>query len=90
MPVHKYTILQVCVICLLVSILGVRLVSQYPEWFNGAGRNLDGGRQSDRFITLGSATSTEEGFLITLSRYSAGQPDWMFVSRRLELVMRSR
>jgi tungstate transport system substrate-binding protein len=59
MPAHKYTILQISIICFLVSVLGVRLVSQYPDWFNGAGRN-----SNDRFITLGSATSAEDsGFL---------------------------
>jgi tungstate transport system substrate-binding protein len=64
MPAHKYTILQISIICFLVAVLGVRVVSQYPDWFNGAGRNLNGAQNTDRFITLGSATSTEDsGFL---------------------------
>jgi ABC-type tungstate transport system permease subunit len=64
MPAHRYTILQISIICFLVAVLGVRLVSQYPDWFNGAGRNLNGAQNTDRFITLGSATSTEDsGFL---------------------------
>jgi tungstate transport system substrate-binding protein len=64
MPAHKYTILQISIICFLVAVLGVRLVSQYPDWFNGAGRNFNGAQSTGRFITLGSATSTEDsGFL---------------------------
>jgi tungstate transport system substrate-binding protein len=67
MPAHKYTILQIGIICFLTAIIGVRLVSQFPEWFNGQGRNslLTSARQSAApFITLGSATSTEDsGFL---------------------------
>jgi hypothetical protein len=64
MPSNRDTLLQIGVICFLIAIIGVRLVSQYPVWFNGAGRNIDGARGSDRFITLASATSTEDsGFL---------------------------
>jgi tungstate transport system substrate-binding protein len=64
MPAHRYTILQIGIICFLTAIIGVRLVSQYPGWFNGAGRNIDGSQGSDRFIILASATSTEDsGFL---------------------------
>ena len=67
MPAHKYTILQIGIICFLTAIIGVRLVSQFPEWFNGRGRNslLTSATQSAApFITLGSATSTEDsGFL---------------------------
>ena len=67
MPALKYTILQICIICFLISIIGVRLVSQYPEWFNGQGRNslhTSATQVSGPFITLGSATSTEDsGFL---------------------------
>src|SRR6266436_7887785 len=62
MPTHKYTTLQISIICFLISVLGVRLVSQYPDWFDGAGRNLlnTAAQGSERFITLGSATSTED------------------------------
>ena len=38
MPTNKYTIVQIGVICFLIAIIGVRLVSQYPEWFNGEAR----------------------------------------------------
>jgi len=55
MPAHKQTMLQICIICVLCYVLGLRLVWQYPEFFNGAGHN-----STDRFITLGSATSTED------------------------------
>jgi tungstate transport system substrate-binding protein len=67
MPAHKYTILQVGIICFLTAIIGVRLVSQFPEWFNGQGRNslqTSATQSAAPFITLGSATSTEDsGFL---------------------------
>jgi hypothetical protein len=83
MPAHKHTMLQICIICVLCYVLGLRLVWQYPEFFNGAGHN-----NTDRFITLGSATSTEDsGFLITSSRYSEPQPDKTFTLRRLEPAM---
>jgi hypothetical protein len=63
MPANKYTIVQIGVICFLIAIIGVRLVSQYPEWFNGeARRKLHTSiRQSaESFITVGSATSTKD------------------------------
>ena len=67
MPAHKYTILQIGIICFLTAIIGVRLVSQFPEWFNGQGRNsvqTSATQSAAPFITLGSATSTEDsGFL---------------------------
>ena len=59
MPAHKYTLLQIGVICLI----GVRLVSQYPEWFNGRQPNkpqTSGTQAAEQFFTLGSATSTED------------------------------
>jgi hypothetical protein len=55
MPAHKHTMLQICIICVLCYVLGLRVVWQYPEFFNGAGHN-----STDRFITLGSATSAED------------------------------
>ncbi|MFY9900081.1 MAG: substrate-binding domain-containing protein [Xanthobacteraceae bacterium] len=55
MPAHKHTMLQICIICVLCYVVGLRLVWRYPEFFNGAGHN-----STDRFITLGSATSTED------------------------------
>src|SRR5689334_12335141 len=67
MPAHKYTILQIGIICFLSAIIGVRLVSQYSGWFNGQGRNshkTNATQSAAPFITLGSATSTEDsGFL---------------------------
>jgi hypothetical protein len=67
MPAHKYTALQIGIICFLSAILGVRLVSQYPAWFNGEGHNshqTSATQSATPFITLGSATSTEDsGFL---------------------------
>lgn len=70
MSAQKYGILQICVICLLVFLLGAKALLRHPEWFNGEGHDelLDQDRTSaapaKRFITLGSATSTEDsGFL---------------------------
>jgi len=67
MPAHKSTILQIGIICFLTAIIGVRLVYQYPEWFNSQGRNsllISATQSAAPFITLGSATSTEDsGFL---------------------------
>lgn len=56
MPQHRFTMLQICIICLLVSMVGLETMWRYPEWFNGP--------LSQRFITLGSATAAEDsGFL---------------------------
>jgi tungstate transport system substrate-binding protein len=75
MPAHKYTLLQICIICLLGFALGVGVLVQYPEWFNGEDRDSklhtslvrDGGashiktkQAAERFITLGSATSVQD------------------------------
>jgi tungstate transport system substrate-binding protein len=58
MPAHKETTLQICIICILIFMLGARMVVQFPQWFNGEER------AAERFITLGSATSAEDsGFL---------------------------
>jgi len=54
MPAHKDTTLQICIICFLVFMLGARVVVQYPNWFNGEQRS------AERFITVSSATSTED------------------------------
>ena len=63
MPAPKYTMLQICIICFLVSILGLQMVWRYPEWFNGVDKTHIR-TASERFITLGSATSAEDsGFL---------------------------
>jgi tungstate transport system substrate-binding protein len=65
MPANKYTILQIGIICFLTAIIGVRLVSQFPGWFNGqAILHTPTTQSAAPFITLGSATSTEDsGFL---------------------------
>ena len=74
MPEHRYTSVQIFIICVLIFAVGMKIQRQYPEWFNGVGRNsnfnsdLVPGGSSDngagRFITLGSATSTQDsGFL---------------------------
>jgi hypothetical protein len=64
---NKYTILQICIICFLTAVIGVRLVSQYPGWFNGEACNtlhVRTTQSAEPFITLGSVTSTEDsGFL---------------------------
>ena len=74
MPEHHYRSMQIFIICVLVFATGMKIQRQYPEWFNGVGHNsnfnadLIQGTSSDqsaeRFITLGSATSTQDsGFL---------------------------
>jgi len=63
MPEQKYTIPQIGIICVLCSVIGLRLVWQYPAWFNGEDSNklhTTGMRGVEQFITLGSATSTED------------------------------
>ena len=74
MQAHKYTMLQICIICCLLSMLGLEIVWRYPEWFYDQERNNElhtklvrdvdanstGTAQAAKsFITLGSATSTE-------------------------------
>jgi tungstate transport system substrate-binding protein len=79
MPEHHYTSMQICVICVLVFALGMKIQRQYPEWFNGVGYNskiqtsliqgvgmnpIGSAEATERFITLGSATSPQDaGFL---------------------------
>jgi tungstate transport system substrate-binding protein len=74
MSAQKYTILQICIISVLVFLLAAKAVIRDSEWFNGESHNdmlranLDRDQRSttpaERFITLGSATSTEDsGFL---------------------------
>jgi tungstate transport system substrate-binding protein len=75
MPAHKYTTLQICIICVLGFLLGFETLLQHPGWFNGEDNNNklytspvrgDGAGQisatqaAERFITLGSATSTQD------------------------------
>jgi tungstate transport system substrate-binding protein len=74
MPAQKYTMLQICIICCLLSMLGLEIVWHYPEWFyyqehdndlhTKLVRDVDAnstsaGQAAESFITLGSATSTE-------------------------------
>jgi tungstate transport system substrate-binding protein len=79
MPEHHYTSMQICIICVLVFVLGMKIQRQYPEWFNGVGYNsklqtsliqsvgmnpIGSAEAAERFITLGSATSPQDaGFL---------------------------
>jgi tungstate transport system substrate-binding protein len=78
MPQHRYTSMQICIICFLVFVLGTKTLQQYPEWFNGVGYNknfnpslvgiglgqIGRAEAAERFITLGSATSPQDsGFL---------------------------
>lgn len=66
--------LQICIISFLVFLLGTKAVLRYPDWFNGERHNdmlrpaqrqdQTSTKSAERFITLGSATSTEDsGFL---------------------------
>jgi tungstate transport system substrate-binding protein len=74
MSAQTYRLLQICIICCLVFLLGGKALLRHPEWFNGDEHNdrLHANQRQDhisatlggRFITLGSATSTEDsGFL---------------------------
>jgi tungstate transport system substrate-binding protein len=69
MSTQQYTTLQICIICLLVFLLTTKALLQHPEWFDGEGRDeRDANLSQDsisngpprRFITLASATSTED------------------------------
>jgi tungstate transport system substrate-binding protein len=71
---QKQTILQICIICLLIFLLGMKALLRNPEWFNGVehnhglraklGEDQIRNKPAGQFITLGSATSTEDsGFL---------------------------
>jgi tungstate transport system substrate-binding protein len=74
MSAQKYTILQICIISFLVFLLGAKALLRHPEWFNGEqhsdqlranlGQDQISTKPAERYITLGSATSTEDsGFL---------------------------
>jgi tungstate transport system substrate-binding protein len=91
MPAYKYTALQICIICCLLSMLGLEMVWHYPEWFNGPQHDnklltkLDRGvdangisttQAAESFITLGSATSTEDsgffGYILPIFQAATG------------------
>jgi tungstate transport system substrate-binding protein len=78
MPALKYTMLQICIICCLLSMLGLEMVWRYPEWFNGQEHNnqlqtelvrdvgangISTAQAAEPFITLGSASSTQDSGL---------------------------
>jgi tungstate transport system substrate-binding protein len=61
MPAYKYIILQICIICFLCFMLGTRLLMQFPAWFNGSDKvHIPTTQAAEPFITIGSATSTED------------------------------
>jgi tungstate transport system substrate-binding protein len=91
MPAHKYTMLQICIICCLLSTLGLEIVWHYPEWFSVPEHNnklltklvrdvdADGTsttQVANSFITLGSATSTEDsgffGYILPIFQAATG------------------
>jgi tungstate transport system substrate-binding protein len=91
MPAYKYTTLQICIICCLLSMLGLEMVWHYPEWFNGPqhdnkllaklDRDVDANgisttQAAASFITLGSATSTEDsgffGYILPIFQAATG------------------
>jgi hypothetical protein len=39
MSAERYTVLQICIICSLVFLLGGKAVLYHPDWFNGEMRN---------------------------------------------------
>lgn len=86
MSAQKYTILQICIISFLVFLLGAKALLRHPDWFNGERHNdmlranlrqdQISTKPAEQFITLGSATSTEDsGFLnyaVPIFRASTG------------------
>jgi tungstate transport system substrate-binding protein len=76
MPQHHYTSIQICIICVLIFVFGMKMQRQYPEWFNGVGNSklqtsfsvdmnpISGAEAAERFITLGSATSPQDAGLL--------------------------
>ena len=91
MPALKYTMLQICIICCLLSMLGLEIVWHYPGWFSAPEHNnklltklvrdvdADGTsttQAATSFITLGSATSTEDsgffGYILPIFQAATG------------------
>ena len=74
MSAQRYTALQICIICFLVFLLAGKALLRHPDWFDGEHDELYGNLDQDHisataarpFITLGSATSTEELRLLRL------------------------
>ena len=76
MSAQRYTLLQICIICFLVFLLGGKALLRHPDWFGGEQQNdelyADLGQDhlsattARSFITLGSATSTEDFRLLRL------------------------
>ena len=70
MSAQRYTALQICIICFLAFLLGGTAILRHPEWFDDEKWNDELHDVSDQghisatsarpFITLGSATSTED------------------------------
>jgi hypothetical protein len=84
MSAQKYTILQICIICFLVFLVGTKALVRRPEWLNGEehnklhanfNRDNNGTTPRERFITLASST--------TSFRYFRQIPAWTFTLRRL-------
>ena len=85
MSAQRYTALQICIICFLVFLLGGKALLRHPNWFDGEQRNdeyanLGQNRISTTaarsFITLGSATSTEDSgffdYIVPIFRAATG------------------
>jgi hypothetical protein len=91
MPAQKYTMLQICIICCLLSMLGLEMVWHYPEWFYYQDRDNEphtklvrdvdanstsAAQAAESFITLGSATSTEDsgffGYILPIFQAATG------------------
>ena len=76
MSAQRYTALQICIICFLAFLLGGTAILRHPEWFDDEKWNDELHDVSDQghisatsarpFITLGSATSTEDFRLLRL------------------------
>ena len=86
MSAQRYTSLQICIICFLVFLLGGTAILRHPAWFDGEKPNDEFHSNSDQdhvsataarpFITLGSATSTEDSgffdYILPIFRAATG------------------
>ena len=84
MSAQRYTALQICIICFLVFLLGGKALLRHPDWFDGEHDELYGNLDQDHisttaarpFITLGSATSTEDSgffdYILPIFRAATG------------------
>jgi tungstate transport system substrate-binding protein len=86
MSAQRYTLLQISIICFLVFLLGGTAILRHPDWFGGEQQNLElygdlsqghlSTTNARSFITLGSASSTEDSgffdYILPIFRAATG------------------